>query len=109
MVNFFKCRFFNQNPPCKVSLVGTRADFTLEAVLVEWPKNILVPMPDSFSTIIIHLDIVVVDAGPCGFTKLNRNYELYSRISPVLLIYKSTCWQTHKLLFPLNKSNLIGS
>ena len=61
----------------------------LQAVLVDWLVNILASAPDRFSTIIICLDIVGVDTGPCGFTNLNRSYKFCSRISSVLLIYKS--------------------
>ena len=63
--------------------------FEFKAVFVECPVNFLVSMPDIFKTIIIYLDIVGVETGPCGFTKLNRSCEFCPRISFVLSRYKS--------------------
>ena len=63
--------------------------FEFKAAIVECPVNVLVSMPDIFKTIIIYLDIVGVETGPCGFTKLNRSCEFCPRICFVLSRYKS--------------------
>ena len=63
--------------------------FELEAILVECHVNVLVSMPDRFKTIMIYLDIIGVETGPCDFTKLNRSCEFCPRISFVLSRYKS--------------------
>ena len=83
----------------KISPVETPTPlvFELKAFLVECPVNVLVSTPDRFKTIIIHLDIVGVKTGPCGFTKLNRSCELCPRISFVLSRYKSIHRQTRRL------------
>ena len=73
------------------------------------PVNVLVSMPNRFKTIIIHLDIVGVETGPCRFTKLNRDCGFCPRISFALLRYKLLHWQTHWLWFSLKIWNLIGS
>ena len=71
--------------------------FELEAVLAEGPVNVLVSTLDRLETIIIYLDIVGVETGPEGFTKLNRSCEFCPRISFVLSRYKSIHRQTHRL------------
>ena len=81
----------------KISPTPTPLVFELKAFLVECPVNVLVSTPDRFKTIIIHLDIVGVKTGPCGFTKLNRSCELCPRISFVLSRYKSIHRQTRRL------------
>ena len=80
--------------------------FEFKAAIVECPVNVLVSMPDIFKTIIIYLDIVGVETGPCGFTKLNRSCEFCPRISFVLSKYESIHWPTHQALILLKNMKL---
>ena len=97
--NFSNVDSFDQNPRFEISPVETPASlaFELKAVLVECAVNVLVSTPDRFKTSIIHLDIVGVETGLCGFTKFNRRSEFCPLISFGLSSYKSIHRQTHRL------------